>query len=257
MFSIEPIATFITKEKERYEAPRQPLSTCNSQGTIRLLPHRNYEQAIEDLNGFDRIWVIFWLHLNQNWKPKVRPPRGDRKRGTFATRSPHRPNPIGLSCVELLDVNGLDLIIGSHDLLDGTPILDIKPYLPYCDAFPNAKAGWTNALQEQHPLAVSWSEAAESQLNFLATQDGPDIRSSVACRLSYPRDHQSCNRIRTLEGNLHELSYKSWRIIFTMTAAETTVLSISTGYSSEELLSPEDRWGDKELHRRFVKENFY
>ena len=134
-FSCEPIGYFHSNAQERYNLPSQPGVLDGSEGKIILNPHCHFEQALEDLKGFDRIWVVFWFHRNESWKPKVLPPRGGIKRGLFATRSPHRPNPIGISCLELKEIHGLELIVKNHDLLDGTPILDIKPYLVYADSF--------------------------------------------------------------------------------------------------------------------------
>lgn len=104
------------------------------------------EIVIQDLGGFDRVWLIFAFHLNEGWKNSVKPPRGGPKRGVLATRSPHRPNSIGLSAVELLKIEGRSLHLRGVDLLDGTPVLDIKPYVPYADSFPESKAGWIDEL---------------------------------------------------------------------------------------------------------------
>ena len=102
--------------------------------------------AFADLAGFDRIWLVFVFHRSEGWKAKVRPPRGGGQRSVLATRSPHRPNPIGLSAVELVAVEDHALRARGIDLLDGTPILDIKPYVPYADAFPASAAGWIDQI---------------------------------------------------------------------------------------------------------------
>jgi len=102
--------------------------------------------AFRDLQGFQRIWLIFAFHRSQGWKAEVKPPRGGGKRSVLATRSPHRPNAIGLSAVELLGIEGHSLRVRGLDLLDGTPILDIKPYVPYADAFPDSRAGWIDTI---------------------------------------------------------------------------------------------------------------
>ena len=102
--------------------------------------------AWRDLAGFERIWLLFAFHRSEGWKAEVRPPRGGGKRSVLATRSPHRPNAIGLSAVELVAVEAGSLRVRGVDLLDGTPILDIKPYVPYADAFPQARAGWIDAI---------------------------------------------------------------------------------------------------------------
>ena len=109
-----------------------------------MLPDYNFEAALEDLSGFERIWVIFKFHLNETWNPKVSPPvisPAGRKVGVFASRSPHRPNPIGMSCVELTGVEKRRIYIRNFDMLDGTPVFDIKPYIPAVDAFPGSAAG--------------------------------------------------------------------------------------------------------------------
>ncbi|WP_426700963.1 tRNA (N6-threonylcarbamoyladenosine(37)-N6)-methyltransferase TrmO [Rhodanobacter sp. Col0626] len=102
--------------------------------------------AFRDLAGFERIWLVFVFHRSEGWKAEVKPPRGGGKRSVLATRSPHRPNAIGLSAVELVAVEAHALRVRGIDLLDGTPILDIKPYVPYADAFPASRAGWIDAI---------------------------------------------------------------------------------------------------------------
>jgi len=102
--------------------------------------------AFRDLAGFERIWLVFAFHRSEGWRAEVKPPRGGGKRSVLATRSPHRPNAIGLSAVELVAVEETRLRVRGMDLLDGTPILDIKPYVPYADAFPTARAGWIDAI---------------------------------------------------------------------------------------------------------------
>ena len=102
--------------------------------------------AFRDLAGFARIWLVFVFHRSEGWKAEVRPPRGGGKRSVLATRSPHRPNAIGLSAVELVAVDAQSLRVRGVDLLDGTPILDIKPYVPYADAVPGIAAGWIDGI---------------------------------------------------------------------------------------------------------------
>ncbi len=105
-------------------------------------------EAFRDLAGFARIWLVYVFHRSDGWKAEVRPPRGGGKRSVLATRSPHRPNAIGLSAVELVAVDTVARVLRVRgiDLLDGTPVLDIKPYVPYADAFPGIAAGWIDAI---------------------------------------------------------------------------------------------------------------
>jgi tRNA-Thr(GGU) m(6)t(6)A37 methyltransferase TsaA len=118
-------------------------------GQVELFLDQIPEKALRDIDGFDRIWLLTYLHLNPKWGPLVRPPRGGVRRGVLATRSPHHPNAIGLSCVVLDRVEGGVLHVRGLDLIDGTRVLDIKPYVAYCDAFPDSAAGWVDALDEE------------------------------------------------------------------------------------------------------------
>lgn len=123
-------------------------------------PYRN-AAALRGLEGFSHIWLI-WLFseaVREDWSPTVRPPRlgGNTRMGVFATRSPFRPNPIGLSCVKLVAIEGNELVVAGADLMDGTPILDIKPYLPYADARPDAAGGFAEPLRE-YALKVDFPE---------------------------------------------------------------------------------------------------
>ena len=144
---LRPIARVCSPFTERHGTPRQPGSTGPKEhgageGTIELLDHVAPE-ALRDLEGFDRVWVLAWMHLNgPRLRPMVRPPRGGPKRGVLSTRAPHRPNPLALSAVRLHRVEGRRLVVSELDLLDGTPVLDLKPYIPDFDAFPDASRGW-------------------------------------------------------------------------------------------------------------------
>lgn len=147
-FTFHPIGFIRSPYLQRIDAPHQPTVGSPKEATLELDPALPQE-TLRDLEGFAYIWVIFALHKSDGWAPTVRPPRGPRvKRGVFATRSPHRPNAIGLSAVELRGIEGRTLHLAGVDLLDGTPVLDIKPYVPYADAFPLAKAGWIDEVDE-------------------------------------------------------------------------------------------------------------
>lgn len=147
-FTLEPIGWVRSPYRERFGTPQQAAAVdSDAEAVLALDPSRVPPEALRDLEGIDKIWVLTYLHLVDGWRPKVMPPRGPRvKRGVLATRSPHRPNPIGLSALTLVRVDGCDLHVRGVDILDGTPILDVKPYLPYADAFPAAKAGWIDAI---------------------------------------------------------------------------------------------------------------
>jgi len=140
---MQTIGVVHSNYQERFATPRQATLDTPQSAQIHLNNGLNFEQAVRDLEGFSHIWVIYWMHLNQGWNPTVIPPRGPKvRRGLFSTRAPHRPNSIGLSAVCLEKVIGRVLHIKGHDMLDGTPVLDIKPYIPYADAMPHASSGW-------------------------------------------------------------------------------------------------------------------
>ncbi|BFI95777.1 MAG: tRNA (N6-threonylcarbamoyladenosine(37)-N6)-methyltransferase TrmO [Rhodanobacter sp.] len=150
-FTAYPIAHVRSPYARRIDAPHQSTvvagteSGAEAEARIEFVEGLPVE-AFADLAGFERIWLLFVFHRSEGWKPQVRPPRGGGKRSVLATRSPHRPNAIGLSAVELVAVEERVLRVRGVDLLDGTPILDIKPYVPYADAFPDARAGWIDAI---------------------------------------------------------------------------------------------------------------
>lgn len=146
-----PIGILRSPYRTRIDAPHQPTvvegtETREAAEAFLELDERIPLEALRDLEGFERLWLIFLFHKSEGWAPLVKPPRGTAKRGVLATRSPHRPNPLGLSAVELVAVEGRTLRLRGVDLLDGTPVLDLKPYVPYADAFPEARAGWIDEV---------------------------------------------------------------------------------------------------------------
>jgi len=146
-----PIAYARSPYARRIDAPHQPTvvqgtETGQAADALIVFVDAIPAEAFRDLAGFERIWLLFVFHRSEGWKAEVKPPRGGGKRSVLATRSPHRPNAIGLSAVELVAVEDRALRVRGMDLLDGTPILDIKPYVPYADAFPQSRAGWIDDI---------------------------------------------------------------------------------------------------------------
>jgi tRNA-Thr(GGU) m(6)t(6)A37 methyltransferase TsaA len=175
-YVFSPIGYIESCFKERFGTPRQPGLVPSSWGRLQLRPELNLNDALEDLEGFSHLWLIFVFHQNMNKgvNAKVQPPRLEGgKTGLFATRTPHRPNPIGLSVVKLDRVAPGLLHFSGVDLVHGTPILDIKPYVPDADCILDSKAGWTKSRPER-TLQVEFMPVAVSQLvqNFgpLATR---------------------------------------------------------------------------------------
>lgn len=125
------------------EPPGTPIQPAYAEGTEGIVIVEDaFVAALDDIEGFDRVWLVYWMDRARCFQPHVVPYRDTRERGVFATRSPSRPNPIGLSVVRLLGREGGSLHVADLDMLDDTPLLDIKPYVPEFDAHPTAKAGW-------------------------------------------------------------------------------------------------------------------
>lgn len=249
--NLDPIGIYHSAQRFRFETPRQSVFIHNS-GVITLQPNRNFETALEDLEGFDRIWVIFQFHLNDNWRPKVRPPVAPEKEriGVFATRSPHRPNPIGMSCVKLEKVEGLNIFVQDCDLLDESPVFDIKPYIPAADSFPDARIGWLERAVVPQSYEVSFTENAKEKLDFLKG-NGFDAENFCIIQLGSDPVNPERKRIyRTANG--YEIGFRTWRIAFLVSGNAVTVYDVRSNYLPEELLDgAPDKYGDKPLHRAF------
>ena len=159
--------------KEKFGIPRQPGLVPEINAVLELLPPFDRSETVSGLQGYSHIWVQFVFHqtVQDQWQPTVRPPRlgGNRRVGVFASRSPFRPNPIGLSVVKLDAVRcaagRVELAVSGVDMVDGTPVLDIKPYIPYVDSIPDALSGFASVPPE-HPLDVYVLPAAEEQLRL-------------------------------------------------------------------------------------------
>ena len=167
--TLTPIARIESPYKEKFAIPRQPNLVSAACGKVIFIGDANNEELIRGIEQFSHLWLLFIFHGTQaqGWKPLVRPPRlgGNKKLGVLATRSTFRPNPIGMSVVKLEQVKRLqcgqvELHISGQDLLDGTPIIDIKPYVPYSDAITNAQAGFAQH-EPSAPLTVTFTEQAQ------------------------------------------------------------------------------------------------
>ncbi len=190
-YTFEPIGYIRSCFKEKFGIPRQPGLVSKARATLIIEPPYSQPEAFRQLERFSHIWVLFVFHesVRRDWKPTVRPPRlgGNRRVGVFASRSGFRPNPIGQSVVELLSIvtttNKIELNLGGVDLLDGTPVLDVKPYIPYADAIDGASAGYAN----QQPVAkwpVVFSEMAAHRCDKAQTSRYPDLKTLIVDLLS-------------------------------------------------------------------------
>jgi len=246
---LKPIGFIHSEQTEPYQAGRQP-DELSQPAILKLEPGHNFEQALQDLEGCSHIWLIFGFHQNQNWKPLARTPRADRKIGVFATRAPYRPNPLGLSCVKLISVNGLKIEIGPNDLLDGTPVYDIKPYHPESDHVDDSHINWLENSMNQK-LKINISPSAEDELDFLEINKVPELRTFIQRQLEYDPTNSDKKRVEQ-SGAYWTLSYRTWRVDFLKTDDSVGVLAIRSGYSDNELKSSDDPYNDKAVHRKFI-----
>lgn len=256
--ALEPIGHVRCALRSKAEAARQPAAARGVRGTIELLPGRGFEHALADLPGWEHLWVIFWFHHNRGWRPKVLPPRSrSGRKGVFATRSPHRPNPLGLSVVRLERVEGLVLHVADLDMLDGTPVLDLKPYVAYADSIPAARSGW---LEDAAPAGaappdplpawpVVFEPLAERQAGWIEAQTGLPLRARVLEALALGPEPHPYRRIRRVGTTLH-LAFKDWRMRCEVRGPAIHVLGIASGYRPSELARPGK--GAPQAHRDYV-----
>lgn len=217
---IKPIGVLHSPFKEKFGIPRQSGLITSATATVEFFYPYNDPGAFKGLEKFSHIWLTFSFHKNdsQKWRPLIRPPRlgGNEKTGVFASRSPFRPNGLGISAVELLTVHthqGIaSLKISCPDILDGTPIFDIKPYIKYSDSLPHAQSGFA-----QHPpsakLEVQFTPASERSLEQLNNEYDAELRALITETLSYdPRPaykQDECNKEYGIQ--LYDLNIR-WRV---------------------------------------------
>lgn len=180
-FTINPIGYIESDYPDKFGIPRQPGLATAAKATLVLTPPFNTPLSVRGLDAFSHLWISFIFHRSpEEWAPLVRPPRlgGNKKIGVFASRSTHRPNRLGLSLVELVGIdthNGARLLLKGADLMTGTPVVDIKPYLPWTEAVPDARSGFAPEPPLFYP--VEFSSAAETMLAQRA--DANDLRQLI------------------------------------------------------------------------------
>lgn len=185
--------------RQKFGLPRQAGLTEGLLSTLVFEKEYGVEAAFRGLEGYSHLWVIWGFHDNKKagWTPTVRPPRlgGNKRMGVFATRSPYRPNPIGLSCVELVEIrqtgaHGVELVVRGADMMDGTPVYDIKPYLPFADSIPDARAGFAGE-HEKEALEVEMPDAVRQRLS----QEEQETLESLLSQDPRPRYQQDESRV--------------------------------------------------------------
>lgn len=234
----------------KVDAPRQPRAASTVEGRIELRPELAH--AVEDLDGFEHVWVLAWMDRVSGFRPKVLPPRSRKKRGVLATRAPHRPNPIALSVMELVRVDGTVLHVKGMDLLDGTPVLDVKPYVPWTDAIPRSRVGWLEepaggAADGERPVdprpayEVRIGPRAAAQLAWLRERGAaiePTLRTVLEAS-PFPHPYRRISKDRARAGGF-VIALSEWRVAFHLDAREPRrvhVTEVRTGYRPRELAS--------------------
>lgn len=224
---IKPIAYIKTEFPEKFGIPRQSGLAKGLRGKIVFVPEYRNPDALRGLEGFSHIWLIWEFSANRTtreWQPTVRPPRlgGNTHLGVFATRSPFRPNPLGLSCVEIDSVDlftdeGPVITVRGADLMDGTPVYDIKPYIRYADSRQQAVCGYVDALEERSLKVVFPSELSEK------IEDTSVIPSLVETLRLDPRPsyHDDPERI-------YGLSFAGLNVKFRVDGAVLTVVDVAS-----------------------------
>jgi tRNA-Thr(GGU) m(6)t(6)A37 methyltransferase TsaA len=248
LLPLRPIGVVRTPYLHKVDAPRQGVVAEGVEGRIELFPEAGFEHALEDLDSWERLWVLTWFDRAEHWRPKVQPPRSARRRGLFATRSPHRPNPIGLTCVRLVRVEGLTVVVSDLDILDGTPVIDIKPYVPYADAFPEAGSGWLETAADPGPKwPVQFAAIARDALSFLSSQEF-DLETPLTTTLTLGPEPRPYRRIRvTPEGTC--IAYRTWRAWFHVEDGTIVVDRIASGLTASDLNKGHSEAG---IHQAFL-----
>jgi len=216
---VRPIGFIQSVYRHKYDAPRQPgVDDRLEPAFIHLVDTIDAEQCVTDLVRFSHIWIISWFDRVSSWKPMVLPPRSDSKRGVFATRSPHRPNPIGLSVARLLDIRGRTIHIDHTDLLDGTPVIDLKPYIPYADTVADASNGWLADVEMRTVYHVDTT--AIRHLDFV----NDDVIAHVERTLSLDPSPHPYRRVTERHDGLRELAVRQYRFVFEVHSTHVTVI---------------------------------
>lgn len=252
-FTLKPIGYFYSYKEHKLEAARQshfakPTSEtyCNDY----ILIEKQFTQALSGLETLSHIWVIFIFHKSIHEKLMVSPPAGSsHKMGVWATRSPHRPNKIGMSKLKILRIDQNKIYVESNDIINQTPVIDIKPYHPVADVELNASIGW---LQSEPIYVIQFSETAETKILFLESCGLYNIRPSIIQQLTFRPDDHTKKRVQKKSEHFYVFSYRTWRVDFELKDQKVHVLDIKSGYSEEDLDLPQDPYEDKAIHRSFI-----
>lgn len=244
---IIPIGLFRSSQIHKIDSGRQP-DSLHENGVVVLKP--GFVEGLEKLECFSHIWLIFQFHQNLHYKLKVRPPRGSQdKVGVFASRAPYRPNGIGMSAVRLISIQENILHVAGADLLDETPILDIKPYVAEIDSLQEANSGWL--MSQKYDIVFSGESLV--QLEWLYEMGVKNLKTFLIHQLEFNPSDSKRKRIEMKSATDGTIAYRTWRADFTIDEIQKNISIhvIRSGYRDTELAMPEDLYLDKEAHRLY------
>lgn len=251
--SVPIIGHFVCKKKSKSAVPRQASNSMAS-GHIEFIKGFDHKLAMTGLEKMSHVWLIFQFHeAVSKAKPLVRPPRAsDQLIGLYATRSPYRPSRIGMSLVQIDQIKDRKLFLKHVDLIDGTPIFDIKPYHAESDVALNPRLGWMEEIE-------TWKyELSPLVLKKLEWLNMDELKDFLFASLSSSPLQKDRKRIKKISEGLFVLAYRTWRFKIQVDPKShfTEVLDITSGYLDEDLKSKADPYGDKKIHQLFLKTNF-
>lgn len=203
-YAFAPIGYIRSCFKEKFGVARQSMMISQARGVLKFNPDPAYRNSLRHLHEFSHLWIIFVFHKNleKGWRPLINPPRleAPEQVGVFASRSPHRPNPIGMSVVKIEEIDfsapgGIELHLSGLDILDGTPVLDIKPYMAYADSFVDATPGWASRSIQKY--RVEFSPESLLAIEESGTRYHPDLQTLLQQMLELdPRPTSQRRRAR-------------------------------------------------------------
>ena len=249
-----PIGVVHSPYQERYLAPLQAENDESAVFEIELNAQCNYETALRHLDGFSHIWVVWLFHEAQSWLPIIQTPRDGSKHGVFATRSPHRPNPVAISALRLLSIEGRILRVIGADMVDGTPVIDIKPYISRYDSIPDAVGGWADNPELHRQYTIQWSDRARRRFEAVDGALSYTLLQHVERRLLLNPLPTSSNRVEHRQDNHYTLASRAWRVDFHIEADVITIDTLRSAYSStdRERITTELNESEAQAHIRLL-----
>ncbi|MBL8028696.1 MAG: tRNA (N6-threonylcarbamoyladenosine(37)-N6)-methyltransferase TrmO [Fibrobacteres bacterium] len=248
-----PIGIFHCSGTSAVLAPRQGVLAKGRTGRIELFSNISLDM-LSDLEGFTKIWLLFHFHKSKGFSSKVVPPHRDTARGLFATRAPRRPNALGMSAVTLVSIESNIITVSEHDLLDGTPILDIKPYLPYADSFPDARSGWVDEAKSiEKRYKVEFEKDTLLKSEFIGKLYEIDIKLLLDDQLSLtPLGNKRKRIVEDKKNNgFYLFSWRTWRFRYCVEENKVIIVDIFNAVADKDCSKEPDEKERKKYRAEF------